>query len=46
MLPNTFSIYLKSTSELEVYYREGESSKIEEYTDADLAGDTENHKST
>jgi hypothetical protein len=40
------SIYLKSTSEFEIYYREGESSKLTEYTDADLAGDTENRKST
>jgi hypothetical protein len=46
MLSNTFSIYLKSTSEFGIYYREGESSKLKEYTDADLAGDTENRKST
>jgi hypothetical protein len=46
MLANTFSIYLKSTSKFGIYYREGESSKLKEYTDEDLAGDTENRKST
>jgi len=28
MLPNTFSIYLKSTFEFGIYYREGESTKL------------------
>jgi hypothetical protein len=46
MLPNTFSIYLKSTSEFGIYYGEGESNKLEEYIDADLTGDTKNCKST
>jgi hypothetical protein len=46
MLPNTFSIYLKSTSEFGIYYREGKSSKFKEYPDADLAGNAKNHKST
>jgi len=37
---------MKSTFEFGIYYREGESTKIKQYTDADLAGDTENRKST